>query len=34
MNEIILAKIKMFKTIMAKPTMAKIIIILNELWMY
>jgi hypothetical protein len=32
MNEIIMAKIKMFKIIMAKATMVKLIINLNLLW--
>jgi hypothetical protein len=33
MNEIIMAKIKMFKIIMAKATMVKLIINLNLLWL-
>jgi hypothetical protein len=33
MNEIIMAKIKMFKIIVAKATMVKLIINLNLLWL-
>jgi hypothetical protein len=33
MNEIIMAKIKMFKIIMEKATMVKLIINLNLLWL-